>query len=92
MYVFRHQNFGQQKLVCLKRVYRVVPKNVHTPLPPPSPTWRAPPGSSVIFQLGCVPPGKNIYVKNAVALYFYAKDNCFCDKERIFFIIFLKQF
>jgi len=27
-------------------------------------------------------PGKNISVKNAVALYFLAKDNCFCDKER----------
>ena len=27
-------------------------------------------------------PGKNISVKNAVALYFFAKDNCFCDKER----------
>ena len=34
-----------------------------------------PPGISVIFQLGWVPPGKNTFVKNAVALYFYAKDN-----------------
>ena len=41
-----------------------------------------PPGISVIFQLGLVPPGKNISLKNAVALFFYAKDNCFCDKER----------
>ena len=24
-------------------------------------------------------PGENIFVKNAVALYFFAKDNCFCD-------------
>ena len=24
-------------------------------------------------------PGKNISVKNAVALYVFAKDNCFCD-------------
>ena len=40
-----------------------------TPHPLEFPTW-----------LGS--PGKNISVKNAVALYFFAKDNCFCDKER----------
>ena len=41
----------------------------HTPLPP---------GISVIFQLGWVPSGKNICVKNVVALYYqYAKDNFF---------------
>ena len=28
------------------------------------------------------PPGTNISVKNAVALYYYAKDDYFCDKER----------
>ena len=44
-----------------------------------------PPRISVIFQLGLVPPGKNISLKNAVALFFYAKDNCFCDKERTIF-------
>ena len=41
-----------------------------------------PPGISVIFQLGWVSPGKSISVKNAVAPYFYAKDNCFYDEER----------
>ena len=33
-------------------------------------------GISVIFQLVWVPRGNNISLKNAVALYFYAKDNC----------------
>ena len=33
-------------------------------------------GISVIFQLVWVPRGKNISLKNAVALYFYAKDYC----------------
>ena len=61
-------------------------KNFHTPAPtstegtfvldPPSP------GISVIFQLSWVPPGKSISVKNAIAPYFYAKDNCFWDEER----------
>ena len=48
---------------------------------PPPPT----PGISVIFQLGLVPPGKNVSLKNAVAQYFYAKDNCFCEKARNIF-------
>ena len=34
-----------------------------------------PPGISVIFHFGWVPPGKNTFVKNVVALYFYARDN-----------------
>ena len=34
------------------------------------------------FRLGQAPPGKDIYVKNYVTLYYYAKVNCFCDKER----------
>ena len=83
-------------------IYCVVPKNIHTPTPPPPientfvldphPPGISIPGSafipsptpkiSVIFQLGWVPPGKNIYLKNAVALYFYTKDNCFCNKVR----------
>ena len=56
--------------------------------PPPPPTEGTfvldppPPGISVIFQLGWVSPGKSISVKNAVAPYFHAKDNCFCDEER----------
>ena len=39
----------------------------------------APPSQiSVIFQLGWVPSGKNISIKNVVALYYiYAKDNFF---------------
>ena len=42
----------------------------------------APPGISVIFELGWIPSGKNICVKNVVALYYHAKDNFFCDKMR----------
>ena len=34
----------------------------------------------VIFQLGWAPSRKNICVKNVVALYYYTKDNFFCDK------------
>ena len=45
------------------------------PPPPPSP-WNFCNFSS------WVPPEKNISVKNAVTLYFYAKDYCYCDKER----------
>ena len=45
----------------------------HTPTP-----W-----NSVILQLGWVPSGKDFSVKNAVALYYYAKDIFFCDKMRI---------
>ena len=40
------------------------------------------PGFSVISLLGWVPPGKNVSLKNAVALYFYAKDNCFYEKRK----------
>ena len=47
---------------------------------------------SVIFQLGLVPPGKNISLKNAVALFFYAKDNCFCDTERTNIFIYVNLF
>ena len=45
-------------------------------IPFPSPT----PGISEIVQLGWVPPGRTISLKNAVTLYFYAKDNCFNGK------------
>ena len=68
--------------------YCVVRENIHTPtagtftLDPPPP----PPGISVVFQLGWVSPGKNISVKNAVALYYYAKNNCFCGEMRKKFI------
>ena len=41
-----------------------------------------PPRISVIFHLGWVPPGKNISVKNTVALYHYAKYDCFYNKVR----------
>ena len=50
--------------------------------PPPHPTA----GISVIFQIEQAPPGQDIYVKNNnVALDYYTKDNCFCDKERKIF-------
>ena len=45
------------------------------PYPPP-------PVISLIFHLGWIPPGKNTFLKNAVALYFYVIDNCFCDREK----------
>ena len=45
------------------------------PFPPP-------PGISLICQLGRVPSGKNICLKDVVALYYYAKDNFLCDKMR----------
>ena len=59
----------------------------------PSPPWNFHPrgyvsyppathGISIIFELGWVPSGKNICVKNVVALYYHAKDNFFCDKMR----------
>ena len=47
------------------------------PSPPPHPLELP-----VIFQLGWVPSRKNICVKNVVALYYYTKDNFFCDKMR----------
>ena len=45
---------------------------------PPSPEI------SVIIQLGWVPPGKNICVKNVVTLYYYAKDNCYKIRKNPF--------
>ena len=54
-----------------------------TPLPPNFHfrgclSYSPPSGISVIFQLGLVPSGKNIfYVKNVVALYYYAKEKIF---------------
>ena len=62
----------------------VAPKKTHSPPPNGGHFCHTPPtpGISIIFQLGWVPPGKTICVKNAVAQYFYVKDNCFCDKER----------
>ena len=38
--------------------------------PPPPPKKKITPGISVFFQLALVPPGKNLSVKNVVALYF----------------------
>ena len=72
-----------------------VPNYIHTPHPPrralliytPTPLeWCLPnpatPGFSVISLLGWVPAGKNVSLKNGVALYFYAKDNCFYEKRK----------
>ena len=42
---------------------------VYSPNPNPPPRWN--------FQLGLAPPGKTVSVKNAVTLYYYAKDDCF---------------
>ena len=57
-------------LVCyVRNLNCVVPENIYTPSP-----------TEGTFALD-PPPGKNSYVKNAVALYYYSKDNCFCDKE-----------
>ena len=50
----------------------------HMSFPPPPHPLEFP----VIFQLGWVPSRKNICVKNVVALYYYTKDNFFCDKMR----------
>ena len=47
--------------------------------------YEAYPGISVavgILQLGWIPSGKNICVKNVVALYYYAKIIFFCDEIR----------
>ena len=45
------------------------------------------------FQIGQAPPGQDIYVKNNnVALDYYTKDNCFCDKERKIFVHMQIQF
>ena len=77
----------------------VVPENIYTPHPRgalllQTPTTLEfpfqqvlvippPPVISVIIQLDWVPHGKNICVKNVVALYYYyVKDNFFCDKVR----------
>ena len=46
-----------------------------------------PTGISVIFQLGLVPCGNNTFVKNAVALYFYAKDNLRQREKKIVFYV-----
>ena len=43
-------------------------------------------GFSAISLLGWVPRGKNVSLKKAVALYFYAKDNCFREKRKHLFI------
>ena len=52
----------------------------HMSFPPPPPPH--PLEFPVIFQLGWVPCRKNVCVKNVVALYYYTKDNFFCDKMR----------
>ena len=41
--------------------------------------------------LAGIPPGKNSFVKKAVALYYYAKCFCFCDKKRKIFLFMLKH-
>ena len=44
----------------------------------------------MIFQLGSVPTGKNIFNKNGVAQYYYVKDTFFCVKVRKnLFILFI---
>ena len=57
---------GNLKCVALKNIH--TPHEGHFCFQPPPP----PPGISLIFQLGWIPPGMNILVKNAFALYFYA--------------------
>ena len=73
-------------ILCSSRKYTyALPREGAFALDPPPP-WNfhprgyvsdppAPPGISGIFELGWVPSGKNICVKNVVALYYHAKDN-----------------
>ena len=64
-------NQTASELVCyVRNLNCVVPENIYTPSP-----------TEETFALD-PRPGKNSYVKNAVALCYCAKDNCFCDKER----------
>ena len=73
-------------ILCSSRNYPYPPSTEGTfALDPPSPGNfhprgyvsypPVPPGISVIFELCWVPSGKNICVKNVVALYCHAKDN-----------------
>ena len=53
-------------------------------------SYPPPPGISVIFQLGWVPSGKNICVKNVVARYYNAKDNFFLQYNKIFSFVLIQ--
>ena len=46
--------------------------------PTTNPAWQSltSPNKHGARELGGDPPEENIFIKNAVALYFYAKDNC----------------
>ena len=73
-----------QREIALTFMQCVVPGNIHTPyrghfcFSPqlefiPGGVCQTPPWN---FQLGLAPPEKTISVKNAVALYYYVKDDC----------------
>ena len=49
----------------------------------PPPPWN--------FHLGLAPPGKTISVKNAVRLYYYAKDDCSCHQKKKILLFMLIQ-
>ena len=64
--------------ICSSRKYPFPPRRallLYTP--PPSTPW-----NFLNFSTWEGIPWKEIYVKNNVSLYHYAKVHCFCDKER----------
>ena len=90
--VHSFSNRLQQKRLCNSKKYRYPPRRAllfQTFQPPgisfPGDVLEFPFQGMFVrplsFQLGQAPNGKNISVKNAVALYYYAKDDCSCDKE-----------
>ena len=75
-------------ILCSSRKYPYPPPTEGTFALDPPPPWNvhprgyvsyppALPGISAIFELGWVPSGKNICVKNVVALYYHAKKSFF---------------
>lgn len=82
---------GAKRTLCSSGEYPSPPDRGHFCFRPPAPwdfqfrgclSYPLPPGIFLTFLLGWVAPGKNIFVKNAFSLYYYAKCNCFCDKVR----------
>ena len=63
--------------------------------PTTNPAWQSltSPNKHGARELGWDPPEENIFIKNAVALYFYAKDNCMFSaiKRGKIFLFILKE-
>ena len=105
VYYFHHKNILKTRVICcLTHNFRltVIWVNCNVlfqetfTIPPPHGDHPHPynfHSRGCLSYTPCTPPEENIFIKNAVALYFYAEDNCMFSviKRGKIFLFILKQ-